>query len=51
MFNSRRLLLVALLTIAPALAACGTITGNDDPPPPPPPPADSTGFRETKPWG
>lgn len=50
MIDSRRLLLVALLTIAPAIAACGSITANDDPTPPPPP-ADSTGFREIKPWG
>ena len=48
MIETRRLLLVALLTIAPVLAACGTPTGNDDPPPPPPP-TDSTAFDQ-RPW-
>jgi len=42
--------LVALLTIAPALAACSTPTGNDDPTPPTPP-ADSTGRKDVMPWG
>jgi len=49
MVDTRRLFLVALLTVAPVLAACGTPTGNDDPTPPPPP-ADSTRF-DNKPWG
>ena len=48
MFNTRRLLLIALLTIAPAIAACGSVTGNDVPPPPPP--VDSTRF-DNRPWG
>jgi predicted small lipoprotein YifL len=46
---SRRLLLVALLVVAPALAACGSITAADGPSTPPP--ADSTARYETKPWG
>ena len=48
--DTRRLLLIALLAVAPAIAACGSITGNDGPTAPPPP-ADSTGLREVKPWG
>jgi hypothetical protein len=48
--DRRRLFLIAVLAIAPAIAACGSITGNDDPPPPPPP-ADSTGFKDIKVWG
>lgn len=47
--DTRRLLVIAMLAIAPAIAACGSITGNDDPPPPPPP-ADSTHF-DVRPWG
>ena len=42
--DTRRLLVIAMLAIAPALAACGSITGNDDPPPPPP-------AFDVKPWG
>lgn len=49
MIDTRRLLLIALLAVAPAIAACGSITGNDGPTAPPP--ADSTGLREVKPWG
>jgi len=48
MIETRRLLMIALLTIAPVLAACGTPTGNDDPPPPNPP-TDSTAFDQ-RPW-
>ncbi len=50
MINSRRLLVVALLVIAPAIAACGSITAHDDPTSPDSP-ADSTAFGETKTWG
>jgi hypothetical protein len=51
MIDSRRLLLVALLTIAPLVAACHTPTGNDNNDPTPPPPADTTGRKDLKPWG
>jgi hypothetical protein len=50
MIDSRRLLVIAMLVAAPLIAACSTPTGNDDPSNPNPP-ADSTGFKETKPWG
>jgi hypothetical protein len=48
--DRRRLLLVALLTIAPVLAACGSLTAPADGPSNPPP-ADTTARYETKPWG
>ncbi len=48
--NSRRLLLVALLTIAPLVAACQTPTGNDNGDPNTPPPADTT-RKDVRPWG
>jgi hypothetical protein len=49
--DSRRLLLVALLVVAPALAACGSITAADQPSSPSP--VDSIAPRrdEIKPWG
>lgn len=48
--DTRRLLLVALLTIAPLVAACHTPTGNDTTDPTTPP-ADTTGRKDAKPWG
>jgi len=49
--DSRRLLLVAMLVVAPALAACGSITAADGPSSLQPP-ADSLVRRdEIKPWG
>ena len=48
--DSRRLLLVALLTIAPLVAACHTPTDSDNNDPTSPPAADTT-RRHTKPWG
>ncbi|QJR36099.1 hypothetical protein [Gemmatimonas groenlandica] len=50
MIDSRRLLLVALLTIAPLVAACHTPTGNDGDDPNTPPPADTT-RKDVRPWG
>lgn len=47
--DSRRLLLVALLTIAPLIAACQTPTGNDNNDPTTPP-ADTT-RKDVRPWG
>ena len=50
MIESRRLLLVALLTIAPLVAACHAPTGTDNDNPTTPPPADTT-RKDTRPWG
>ncbi len=50
MIDSRRLLLVALLAIAPLVAACDSPTGidSDDPTAAP---ADSTARKDVRPWG
>ncbi|GEM_PF-2325167 len=50
MIDSRRLLLVALIAIAPLVAACHTPTGTEGGDPPPSP-TDTTGRRDLKPWG
>lgn len=50
MIDRRRLFLIAVLAVAPAIAACGNITGNDDPPPSPPA-SDSTSFKDSRVWG
>ena len=48
--DSRRLLLVAVLTIALLVAACHTPTGADNNDPNSPPAVDTT-RRDAKPWG
>ncbi len=47
--SARRLLVLALLAIAPAIAACGTMpTANEDPAPPVT--TDTTKRKENMPW-
>jgi hypothetical protein len=51
MIDVRRLFLVAVVSVAPILAACSAPTGNDDDPTGDPPAGQDSTKRDQRPWG